>query len=774
MLADASYHAFASLSAGAIPPDPDPLGEGHGEGGVDDVTVIAVIDSALNPYHWDFLASKMPQTTNADPGDDVPLDRPASEWLDGFPAASDLGSFDRLDLSLEEDDATESMTALSDKDSERWAAVTRTTPGEKPHVVWMPRTKVIAAASFGTVDADPVTGTTRSALIGDEEAHGLGTTSASVGNVHGTCPECLLVFLQYSGEAGGEAAIEWAMKQPWIDAISNSYGFQTVGDHGPVQVRDNVYSGSDNGAQKAAIERGQTVLFSAGNGIENAFVTPNSTTFSSQKGPDWMLTVGAVCRPGNGVYPAFSDEFLGADVTEEKAGGFVGAGKPVDVASLGIDYPTAYTSTTVGGTGSIGFSGTSNATPVVAGIYGRSLYTARTQLAGESRTQAGGVDRDGRARRMRLGAHRLRARRRPAHRQRAAEPSPARRGAHGQRPDHLGPAREPDAAEGRRGDAAGGGPRGLPRPRYGRPGRVAHRAAAGHRSVDRPGRHARPARRAGERDWMVVDSYCRQRNWGSWGGGYYVEGTTGLPGDHPSWPVRSLLSSARVPAGRCDDFNRGLTMKKAFTTAVLMAVALVPAGAAQAALEPTPGVAFVNQYSFSSRFDPTVSSRAAYIGGPLTANRLDVRVSGTSQFNRTVTFEQPSTLMIPGPLETVADILLSELPWLVFGLEPEHCAGHPDIPGLRLRLRGSDLQSALGECAVSVVTRLARETIVLRHDPSMLGVPCRVAINSERGNDVIDSRDSIATTVFCAGGINRVIADLADSVSSTCEVVTRS
>ena len=214
-------------------------------------------------------------------------------------------------------------------------------------------------------------------------------------------------------------------------------------------------------------------------------------------------------------------------------------------------------------------------------------------------------------------------------------------------------------------------------------------------------------------------------------------------------------------------------MKKAFTTAVLMAVALVPAGAAQAALEPTPGVAFVNQYSFSSRFDPTVSSRAAYIGGPLTANRLDVRVSGTSQFNRTVTFEQPSTLMIPGPLETVADILLSELPWLVFQLNPSTV---PDIPTYQDCDYGSAAATCRvrGECAVSVVTRLARETIVLRHDPSMLGVPCRVAINSERGNDVIDSRDGVPTTVFCAGGIDRVIADLADSVSSTCEVVTRS
>ena len=50
------------------------------------------------------------------------------------------------------------------------------------------------------------------------------------------------------------------------------------------------------------------------------------------------------------------------------------------------------------------------------------------------------------------------------------------------------------------------------------------------------------ARPDGERDWMVVDSYCRQQNWGSWTHGYFVEGMTQLPGDDPNWPVRSALA----------------------------------------------------------------------------------------------------------------------------------------------------------------------------------------------------------------------------------------
>jgi Subtilase family len=540
VLADATYHASATLADPAAPHVYPPDNEGQGEGGKGDVTVVAVIDSSFNPYHWDFLASRMPQATNSDPGDDLPLDRPASDWLPGFPADSSFGSFGRVDLSLEETDGTESVEALAAKDKARWAAIPRTTPGDNPHLVWFPHTKVIAAASFGSGSVDPLSGaSTSSPLIGGTDAHGLGTTSASVGNLHGTCPECLLVFLQYSDDASGEAAIEWAMKQPWIDEITNSYGFQTVGDHGPVQVRDNVYSGSDNAAQKAAIERGQTVLFSAGNGIENAFVTPNSTTFSSQKGPDWMITVGAISPPENGYYPSFTDDFLGADVTEEKEGGFVGAGKPVDVASLGTDYPTAYESPTVGGTGSFGFSGTSNATPVIAGIYGRSLYTARTQLPGVSRIQDGGVIATGdpiacgSARPgCELGDGRLTGdelRTRLVH---GAVPTGNGLTISGQIVNPTLPkvGEETLLAEGH--GVYLGRVTGDPNDWLTEQLRITGPLTGQVATLTRP---------EGERDWMVVDSYCRQQNWGSWTHGYYVAGQTQLPGNDPNWPVRSLL-----------------------------------------------------------------------------------------------------------------------------------------------------------------------------------------------------------------------------------------
>mgnify|MGYP000474588818 CR=1 FL=1 len=47
-------------------------------------------------------------------------------------------------------------------------------------------------------------------------------------------------------------------------------------------------------ATRAAAERGQTILFAAGNGVGNAFDVPVSTYGSDQTGPDWKSAVGAI------------------------------------------------------------------------------------------------------------------------------------------------------------------------------------------------------------------------------------------------------------------------------------------------------------------------------------------------------------------------------------------------------------------------------------------------------------------------------------------------
>jgi hypothetical protein len=490
----------------------------------DDAVVIAVIDSGFSPYHWDFLASKMPQAKTATKTDDLPLDKAPHTWLKGFPKPSAFETYAPLKLTLDAKNPKRDQAALHTKDEDRWTDIEPSRRGASS-LYWIPGTKVIGAMAFGA-PASPVYGT------GAPE-HGMGTTSVSVGNINGTCPECLLVFLQASAGDDYEAAIEWALRQPWIDGISNSYGISTG-----LVVRDRVYGGSDTALQKAATERGQTVFFSAGNGVTNDFVTPNGTLLSSQEGPDWLVTVGAT-DPANVDYS--------------------GAGKPADIAGVGSSYPSAYGGKTVTGTGD--FSGTSNATPTIAGTYGRALWLARQALSGPSRVQGGGVV--ARGGKVRCGAKR-----------KACELGDGvLTRAELQRRLFEGATPTPGGFAGRRkvpGSVLGLAP--IPAPVGGAPvpfvttppvaderrlseGYGTYRArldgtAKWLKEFDgrfwgpMTGAVAAPARPVGDKEWFRVDSWCRQHIWGSWKGGDYLDGTkTPLPTPDPLTPSRNAYQA---------------------------------------------------------------------------------------------------------------------------------------------------------------------------------------------------------------------------------------
>jgi hypothetical protein len=450
----------------------------------------------------------MPQALNADPSDDLPLTSAPSTWLPGFPAAT------RMDLKLEQTKGTANPSTLQTADQAKWNTVKPST-GASPNVYWFPGTKVIGAMTFGT-----------GKIAGSTSEHGVGTTSTAVGNLNGTCPECLLFFIQYGDAASAEAAIAWAEKQPWIDAISNSYGFSLAS-------RDRLYSKSDVPGQRTASERGQTIFFSAGNGQENAFVAPNPTFFSSQEGPDWIVTVGAVTGGADNYYHAWDNAH----------GPLSGTGKPADIAGIGLDYPDAYGATRVDGVGSFGFGGTSNATPQIAGLYGRALYQARRALGGPSATQTAGVVATGTPVACgtvrpgcELGDGTLTAAELRTRLFEGAHHSDKGWTAAGSDPA-VGAVETPAAPYNEEGEYLA----------------LGHGFYAGRESKDRgafeaeadgllavmSGAAAPLARPAGERDWMVVDSYCRQLNWGPWRGGYYFEGKTPLPADDdPAWPVR--------------------------------------------------------------------------------------------------------------------------------------------------------------------------------------------------------------------------------------------
>jgi hypothetical protein len=488
-----------------VPAPGPPSGAPRVEGGVDDVTVVAVLDGGINPYHWDFLSAKMPQHQDAIAGNDLPLDRPASDWLPGF---GGMKSLTRIDLEL---DAADPEAPFGD---EKPLQKLKTSSPEGQHAYWMPGTKIIGAMLYADDYEEPQD------LWQGPDAHGVGTTSSLVGNLHGTCPECLLFFIDYGPSTeSAEAAIQWAQSQPWIDVISNSYG------HGGTVPK--IYAGSDIDKQRAAVERGQQIVFSGGNGVENAYVASNPTELSSQKGPDWILTVGAAA-PGE-------DNHYGAD---SEGGAYSGAGKPVDVAGVGSDYPNAYGAKTVSGVGDFGFGGSSNAAPTVAGLYARSLYLARTALAGPSRVQAGGVIATGDpiacgpARSdCELGDGRL------------TEVELRTRLLHGAVNSAGGTAvgaqvANPTAPAVGEEELMGEG-HGTYFARQAGPQSSAWLAELERIVGPMAGRAPALERPAGEKEWFVVDSYCRQQEWGAWTRGYFVDGVTELPGSDPAWPMRS-------------------------------------------------------------------------------------------------------------------------------------------------------------------------------------------------------------------------------------------
>lgn len=456
---------------------------------LDDVVVVAVVDSGFNPYHFDFRASLMPQHVNEDLADDLPLDQDPATWLRGHPGADAFASYNRLDLTLPEDPAAV-PNELHTKDDAQWAKVQSSSPSGV-HMSWIPGTKVIGAVTFGSGDGYA------------SGSHGVGTSSVSVGNFHGSCPHCLLVFV----DGLGEEANRWVEQQDWIDLQTNSWGFSSS-----VVLRDRIYAGSDTDSQRAAVDRGQSIFFSAGNGVDGAFVATNPTLFSSQEGPDWIITVGAVMPDGSST----------------------GHGKPADVSSLGTAYPSAYGATNL--TNGQGFGGTSNATPVTAGLYAEALYQLRRHLAGPSRMQENGVIASGPAGCMEanpdcaladgnLTVHELREAlfRSAVYTEEGWDiggvtgPIPATNGAettflaegHGSYWGRLNGDEDLWAEVGRITDFASG---------------------AWYEDQD-PNQAA----------WFVADSLCRQGGWGAWEHGY-AQSEIPTPGRDPDWPARTWLA----------------------------------------------------------------------------------------------------------------------------------------------------------------------------------------------------------------------------------------
>lgn len=295
-------------------------------------TVIAFVDSGINPYHQDFRAPDF-------------VHHP-SQYIEGYPVAAQSAQ-----LSYEIADA-EGYTAARDADDEVLSDLARN------RLYWFPGTRIIGGYSTGSGGA----GAYPERNIIDENGHGTGVASVAAGRFFGSNPNALIVMV----EALGDSSLNWATSQPWIDIVSNSWG-----------IIANLPLGSTT-ATRNATRRGQTVAFAAGNGATN---TNSSTVFppggpvedpckcktpdsnpsltTQYGGPSWVLTVGAT-SPINGQAHWWHSI-------------------PVDVSSFGSKWrAAAYDG--VQREQNRDFGGTSCATPTTSGVLSAVIERARQVL----------------------------------------------------------------------------------------------------------------------------------------------------------------------------------------------------------------------------------------------------------------------------------------------------------------------------------------------------------------------------------------------------------
>jgi len=303
------------------------------------ITVIGISDSGINPYH-----SEYSYLTYPDP-DILKLTgnfmKHPSAYISGYPADAEA-----LPITL-------GQGYYPAQDKPLFESV------QQGKLYWIPGTKII-----GAVDADNNAASNASAdatPILDDDGHGTGTTSVSTGNRYGYCPTCLLFFTE-----GLDESIP--SRYPWVDIASYSFGYVGGAPLGPVV--------GPNEATRTAAERGQTILYAAGNGVGNAFDVPVATWGSDQTGASWNITVGAIRR--------------------DNQRAIVGDGIPVDISAWGDgNLPSACRTGTVS---QCAFGGTSAATPYTAGVFGTVLTEVRRAIGdGKAGQRAGQVVAQGTA-----------------------------------------------------------------------------------------------------------------------------------------------------------------------------------------------------------------------------------------------------------------------------------------------------------------------------------------------------------------------------------------
>lgn len=326
--------------------------------------VIALVDTGINPYHKVFrdrspLAQRYPGT-----------------YLPGYPKGAIA-----LHITL---DASDYNAAVRKDCRSVWSKVR---PGR---LYWFPGTKIVGAIAFGSQPAIKCADREPNDTYILSTGHGAMTASRAASNDYGACPECRVVSVQLpltvSVGVGGEDAsavsadgIRWAAaNRSWIDVQSNSWG-PLVPGWAPAS------SGmaTDDPALTKAVEETaskQLAFWAAGNGV--AFregVLGHPTLLAPHLGPSPIIVGGydsgyVATWPGS--MPNVSSDACSSWATEG---------------------PTTTKSTDTTG------SGTSAATPYVAGSAARIILEAR-RILGDSHTgYRGDVLASGRAHLVKSG-----------------------------------------------------------------------------------------------------------------------------------------------------------------------------------------------------------------------------------------------------------------------------------------------------------------------------------------------------------------------------------
>jgi subtilisin family serine protease len=192
--------------------------------------VVAVIDSAINPYHEFFYEQPVRVTEALLEAFEVPPSQRVQLTRTGDPAA-DIAA-----------------------DMDFWSKVQR---GKNYYFIG---TNLIARSEAGTAFAPLLP-------VAEKSPHGVGVSSA----VLTANPDAIILFVETEGDLGNDAAQSYAFQHPEVDLINTSYGFQVplIGVPLPLPL---TYNFSFEGV----VEQGKLHFSAAGNGIGITALDPGA------------------------------------------------------------------------------------------------------------------------------------------------------------------------------------------------------------------------------------------------------------------------------------------------------------------------------------------------------------------------------------------------------------------------------------------------------------------------------------------------------------------